>query len=521
MLLAGFGGLIYWANQPEYAVLYSDLSQKSAGSVVNRLEQQGVPYKLVSGGTMIQVPAGQVSRLRLSLAKEGVPKAGRKGYSLFDQRDVVGMSSFAQRLNYQRALEGELQRTIKGLAQVKDSRVHLVMPEKALFEEEQKPPTASVALDLGNADSLDDATVEGVANLVASAVEGLDTAQVTVVDQAGKVLNGKDKDQQKKTGPGEELLSYQRGIERQLEKELSSLVERVVGNGKAEIRVNAAINDEKVQLHEENYDPFSKAPRSKKVRTRVNQDGAEASGTAGAAANVPGGGEEQESGSATRSNYKEEVVNYEISKTVRDVLRPGGGIERLSVAVLVGGKEAAGPQEGQGEFVPRGQEQLDSIRDLVAGAAGIDPERGDTVTVRSMPLEGGQAAQAQTALGETDWWEIYMLAARYGGYALVTFLVLWFAVRPLMRYLSQARPHMQGLPEPAYAGLEGPDQGGEKALQSPSAQYRDEQLQELDRKRQEMEEMAEAEEERREHVRDMVHKRQDNAATVIRQWMRE
>lgn len=514
-MLAGFGGLIYWANQPDYAVLYSNLDQSSAGSVVDQLDQRGVPYKLVGGGSMVQVPAGEVSRLRLALAQQGVPEGGRKGYSLFDQRDVVGMSSFAQRLNFQRALEGELERTIKGLEQVKDSRVHLVMPKKALFEEEQQPPTASVALQLKNAGNIDGGSVEGVAHLVASAVEGLNTDQVTVVDQNGKVLNGEQKKKQE-TGPGDELMAYQRGIEGRLESELTSLVERVVGPGQAEVRVNAAIDDQKVQLHEVNYDPFSKVARSQKVRTRTDQQADQAGGAAGAEANVPGGEEQGNGGAGSSSNLKEEVTNYEISKTVRDVLRPGGGIERLTVAVLVGGEQSPGQGGGQQEFVPRGEEQLASIRELVADAAGVDPERGDQVTVKSMPMEGPTQTAAAAELGQRDWWDLYMALARYGGYVLVTLLVLWFAVRPLMRYLAESRQRGPVAYHPAYPGLEGPaGEGGQAAPQ------RDQHLQDMEQRRQQIEERAAAEEERRDHVRSMVTQRQDNAASVIRQWLRE
>jgi flagellar M-ring protein FliF len=388
------------------------------------------------------------------------------------------------------------------------------MPQKALFEEEQQPPTASVALQLQNAGGLDKDSVTGVANLVASAVEGLSTDQVTVVDQNGQVLNGDDKDQPK-TGPGDELLAYQRGIEGGLEKELTSLVERVVGPGQAEVRVNAAIDDEKVQLHEVNYDPFSKAARSKRVRTKVSQDEA-AGGAAGAEANVPGGEGEGDGNGATSSNLKEEVTNYEISKTVRDVLRPGGGLKRLTVAVLVGGQQAAPGGDGQQGFQSRSEEQLASIRELVANAAGIDPERGDQVTVKSLPMEGAGADTAAAQLGQSDNWDLYMTLARYGGYVLVTLLVLLFAVRPLMRYLSEGR-HRLPVAQPAYPGLEGPAQGGGES----AAPQRDQHLQEMEQRRQQIEERAAAEEERRDHVRSMVQQRQDNAASVIRQWLRE
>ncbi|MFA9461512.1 flagellar basal-body MS-ring/collar protein FliF [Thiohalorhabdus methylotrophus] len=512
LLLAGFAGLIYWAQKAEYAVLYSQLGQKNAGNVVEALEQQGVPYKLVNGGTMIQVPADQVSRLRLSLAKSGVPDAGRKGYSLFDNRDVVGMSSFAQKLNFKRALEGELERTINGLGVVEKSRVHLVTPEKALFEKDQKPAKASVALQLANGNSLDQETVDGVVHLVAAGVEGLKPEQVTVVDQNGRVLNGED-DPKQKTGPGDELVAYKRNLENNLQKQLTSLVERVVGPGRAVVRVNTDINDKKVQLHEESYDPFSKVPRSKQTRSRTGGSAGGVGGEAGAAANVPSSEEEgpQQGSGSGGVRVREETVNYEISKTVRDVLKPGGGIERLSVAVLVDGSYET--VDGNRQFVPRDQEQLDSLRSLVADAAGINQGRGDSVTVESMPLHAPE--QAQGAVGELTWWDIGMEGARYGGYVLVTFLILWFVGRPLMRYLTE--PTLRR----AESSAELEEGGGSGQALSNALGGWDEERRELESRRSEIEERAATEQERREQVRDVVRKEEENSVAVVRQWLRE
>ncbi|HKL77435.1 MAG TPA: flagellar M-ring protein FliF C-terminal domain-containing protein, partial [Gammaproteobacteria bacterium] len=294
---------------------------------------------------------------------------------------------------------------------------------------------------------------------------------------------------------------------------LTSLVERVVGPGRAEVRVNTEINDKKVQLHEENYDPFSKVPRSKQVRSRVDGNAGGVGGEAGAAANVPssesGEGAQGPGGSGAR--VKEEVVNYEISKTVRDTIKPGGGIERLSVAVLVDGNYQT--VDGQQEFVPRGPEQLDSLRSLVANAAGISQERGDTITVESMPLHAPE--QSSRAVGELSWWEIGMEAARYAGYVLVTFLILWFVGRPLMRYLTE--PHSGTVRESPYleaAGMEG--EGGAATLPE-----RDEERRELEQRRQEIEERSATENERQEQVREVVRNEQENAVGVIRQWLRE
>ena len=517
-LLAGVGGLVYWAQQPEYTVLFSDLSQGNAASVVQELEQRGVPYELVQGGTMVRVPSGRVEKLRLDLAQAGLPESGRKEYSLFDKQDVVGMSSFAQRLNYQRALEGELQRTIQGLGSVEEARVHLVMPDQALFEKDQKATTASVTLHTGGSGGVSQGSVDGVVHMVASAVEGLSPDNVTVVDGSGRVLNGDDS-KDKKTGPGDELMAYKEGLESDLEKQLTSMLERVVGQGQAEVRVNTEINDEKVQVHETSYDPFSQVERSEQTRTRIESAQDQPGGEAGARANVPEAGQQEGGGGGTQpgTRVEEKTVNYELSKTVRDVLKPGGGIERLTVAVMVDGQYTEGPDGGR-QFEPLGQQRLDSLRSLVADAAGVQPDRGDQVTVRSLPMEGGPRA-ARAGVTAPNWWELAMQGIRYGGYVLVTFLVFWFVVRPMLRYLGEMAPARQE--QVAYEGATPEAMSKEAADRLERGQARTEDLEELEQRRQEIEERAEAEEERREHVRSVVQSEQDKAVSVVRQWLRE
>lgn len=529
MLLAGIAGLVYWGQQKEYAVLYSDLTQETAGSITSELDQQGVPYQVTGGGEIVKVPKGQVSRLRLNLAEKGLPSGERAGYSLFDDQEMVGMSQFTQQLNKQRALEGELERTINGLEGVSTARVHLVMPEKALFEKDQESASASVTLHLGSGSGPDDASVQGVAHMVASAVEGLERGQVTIVDQNGEVLHGEEeKDRGLGGGSGrEEAMAFKRNLESRMEQELTSLVERIVGRNRAEVRVNADIDEKEVRLHEEEYDPFGQVARSEQLRTRNQKQPGQPGGQAGAEANVPGGGGGGESEGEGETVLREKVTNYEISKTVRDVTEPGGGVERLSVAVLVDGEYVQG-DEGEEQFQPRSEESINDIQALVSDAAGIDQERGDQVTVRSLQMQAADAAPGQEAEA-VRLQDFYLQLVKYGGYALVTLLILWFVVRPLMRYLTSAGA-TTGYPVPAGGGgtdgLEGviPEeyQGMEEGELPPEVRQRvNEERQRMANQMKASEERQRTEQERRSHVVDMINSDVDAATSVIRQWMRE
>jgi flagellar M-ring protein FliF len=528
MLLAGIAGLVYWGQQQEYAVLYSDLTQKTAGSITAQLDKQGVPYQVAGGGKIVKVPKGQVSRLRLSLAEQGLPSGERAGYSLFDKQEMVGMSKFTQKLNFQRALEGELERTINGLEGVATSRVHLVMPEKALFEKDQKKPSASVTLHLKNTAQPDSASVQGVAHMVASAVEGLGAKQVTIVDQNGEVLHGKQQEEQGIGGGNarEEALAFKRNVESRLEQELTSLVERVVGRNRAEVRVSAEINEQQVRLHEEKYDPFGQVARSEQLRTKTQKQPGQPGGVAGAEANVPGGGGEGEGAGGGETVLREKVTNYEVSKTVRDVTKPGGGVKRLSVAVLVDGKYVQG-ENGQEQFQPRSEESLNDIQALVTDAAGINQERGDEVTVRSLQMEAAAGARPREAEA-ARLQDFYLQLVKYGGYALVTLLILWFVVRPLMRYLTSGGEARYPVAAGAGGteGLEGviPEeyQGMEEGELPPEVRQRvTEERQRMANQMKASEERQRTEQERRSHVVDMINSDVDAATSVIRQWMRE
>lgn len=529
MLLAGMAGLVYWGQQQEYAVLYSDLTQKTAGSITSELDQQRVPYQVAGGGKIVKVPKGQVSRLRLTLAEKGLPSGERAGYSLFDNQEMVGMSKFTQQLNRQRALEGELERTINGLEGVSTARVHLVMPEKALFEKDQESASASVTLHLGSGSGPDEASVQGVAHMVASAVEGLERGQVTIVDQNGEVLHGKEDQDEGGLGGGsarEEAMAFKRNVESSLEKELTSLVERVVGRNRAEVRVNAEINQEQVRLHEEQYDPFGQVARSEQLRTRTEKQPGQPGGVAGAEANVPGGGGEGEGSGNGETMLREKVTNYEISKTVRDVTKPGGGVERLSVAVLVDGKYVQA-EGGEEQFQPRGEESLNDIQALVADAAGINQERGDRVTVRSLQMQAQAAPRREAEAVRLQ--DFYLQLVKYGGYALVTLLILWFVVRPLMRYLTGGATAGYPVPAGAGGGTEGMEgvipeeyQGMEEGELPPEVRQRvNDERQRMANQMKASEERQRTEQERRSHVVDMIHSDVDAATSVIRQWMRE
>ncbi len=435
-LVLGFVALGLWAGAPEYAVLYGGLAAEDAAQVVERLKSEAVPYELRDGGRTIRVPSDRVHDIRLTLAGEGLPQGGVVGFEIFDQSGF-GMTDFAQKVNYARALEGELTRTIRRLEGVQGARVHLVLPERRLFEQDSQPASASVVLQLGAGRRLSGKQIQGVVYLVASSVEGLGPDRITVVDTQGNVLY---------QSQGEDVgllaanqLEFKRAYEKEAERRVRDMLERVLGNGTAVVQVAATFDFDRVEETSETYDPEAVAVRSEERVSESATGGQGQSGVPGVASNVEGA-----EGTATApqaapatpsaSNRESETVNYEVSKKVTRIQRSQGVLRRLTVAVAVDGTYRNGA-DGEREFVPRTAEELDQLRLLVQNAVGADAGRGDAVQVTSIPF----SAVEEAAVAGTRWGpELLVPLARYGVALLVLVAFVLFVARPLVRWLTRS-----------------------------------------------------------------------------------
>lgn len=260
--MLAFAALIMLANRTDYRPLFTNLAAEDAGEIVKKLKESKTPYQITPDGKGVLVPSDRVYDLRLSLASEGLPQGGGVGFEIFDRKNF-GMTEFVQKLNYQRALQGELARTITQLSGVEQARVHLVIPEKTLFKDAEKPATASVVLKMKGSKNLKESEVQGILHLVASSIEGMNSENVTVLDSRGKVLS--------KGGAGagdttakaaNTMLEMQRSYERNMEERLQTLLDRVVGGGKSVARVTATFDFKQVERVEEKFDPETIAVRS-------------------------------------------------------------------------------------------------------------------------------------------------------------------------------------------------------------------------------------------------------------------
>ncbi len=346
--VAGLIALALWTQQPDMQVLFTNLNSEDASSIIDKLKESKTPYDTTGGGATILVPTAQVHDLRLTLASQGIPKGGGVGYEIFD-RTSIGMSEFVQKLNYRRALQGELARTIAQMPEVERARVHLAIPERRLFAAEQERPRASVVVSLRNAQVLSKGQVQGVVHLVASSVEGLQARDITVVDGHGHLLSSTAQDET--AGLTNTQLEYQRTIEKDIEGRIQSMLERIVGLNKAEVRVSSLIDFRKVETTEERYDPNGQVVRSEqRGQEKANGVNGMSGGVPGVQSNVPPGTEaEATPTSSNATQTKNETVNYEISRTVSRIVEPIGSIKKLSVAVLVDGTYEVAQSRGRGD----------------------------------------------------------------------------------------------------------------------------------------------------------------------------
>lgn len=422
-----------WASRPNYTTAYTGLSEKDAAEIVDILQKQGIPYELTGDGTTIRVPSQDVYKVRLEVARQGLPRGGTVGFELFDQSGLgnLGMTDFTQRVSYQRALEGELSRTISALDGVEQARVHLVIPEKRLFTQNQAKSTASVMLELHPGRSLSEDQVWGISNLVASSVEGLEADNITIVDVHGRVLaEGTASQSAEKSGLRLNMaqISAGRDVERNLEGRLQQMLDEALGPNKAVVRISADLDWAQVETTSEQFKPESDSQAGvvRSLRQTLETTGGitVTGGVPGVDANVAPIYQPVITGTQGAGLVRRDTtVNYEVSKTVMRTVNTPGDIKRLSVAVLLDSNDA--------NLVA----QQPAIEQMVQAAIGYNSTRGDTVTVDVLPFDN-QLAEETSALKEAQRRDLYMDLARLGA-AILGVLILLFFVRRTFRRLEE------------------------------------------------------------------------------------
>lgn len=468
-VLFGTIALAYWVQVPSYRVLFNRLDSSDAGAVVEYLKAEHIPYRVNADGGRIEVPSGRVHETRMALAAQGVPQGGGVGFELFDKQ-TLGMTDFVQRLGFQRALQGELARSIAELSAVEAARVHLALPERSLFVAEDRKPSASVVVRLRAGRTLDLDQVDGIVHLVAGSVEGMIPSEVTVVDVNGNILSREL--QQDGHTPAQTLQAYQRELEEVYVGRIETMLERVLGPGHAVARVSVDVDRAQVEETLENYDPDAAAVRTERRTSESNSHGS-ATGVPGVDATLTNDPDAAGGPANPLSEREDAQLTYEISKHTSRRVETVGGLKRLSVAVLVDG--AAPPAAAEGEdgaetpaaaFVPRPAEELDRYRELVKRAVGFNEDRGDEIEVISAPFHAtdpvlleGPGFFAQVGEWSDQIWRAIGL--------VVVLVVGLFVVRPFLLAMADRAPVAE--PEPTTLNALDGDIGENLALPGPSA----------------------------------------------------
>jgi flagellar M-ring protein FliF len=433
--------LMTWSQKADQQLLFANLSEEDAGAIIQKLNEQKIPYTTTGGGIM--VPSDKVYEVRLQLASQGLPQGGGVGFELFDKTSFT-MSDFVQKLNYRRALQGELSRTIRSLAEVEECRVHLAIPEKTLFMQKDEKPKASVLLKLRPGRRLSQSQVQGIVHLVSSSIEGLDANDVTVVNNDGDMLTAAVDENFVETGG---QFEYQRNYEHDVETKVISMLEPVVGKGKVKVRVAANFDFTKTEKTEEKYDPDSQVARSEQKNTEKSTGGT-SGGVPGIASNLPGRQQTAAAlpGNPAVSEKKSETINYELTKTISHVISPTGEIKKLSAVVLVDGTYAAAKGSKETKYVPRTEDEVKQFEDMVKNAVGFNADRGDQIKVVNLPFEVTPQEDMVDTPVPSRVMPTVMTASKYFVPFVGVMLLFLFVVKPLMKTLTESAP--LALPQP-------------------------------------------------------------------------
>jgi flagellar M-ring protein FliF len=452
--------LVLWTRSPDYRVLYSNLSDQDGGAIIAALQQANAPYKLSESGTAILVPSDQVAEVRMRLASQGLPKSGSVGMELMDN-EKFGISQFAEQVNYQRALEGELERTIGSISVVRAARVHLAMPKPTVFVREREAPTASVLVNLYPGRALDEGQVAAITHMVASSVPNLPVKNVTVIDQDGNLLTQPPSG----TGLDASQLKYVQQVEHNTQRRIDAILAPLFGAGNAHSQVSADIDFSQLEQTAETYgpngNPQQAAIRSQQTSSATEVGQAGASGVPGALSNTPpqpasapvvaaNGASATSAATTPVSEHKDATTNYELDKRISHVEQPMGGIKRLSAAVVINYQRVV-DATGRATMQPLSADQLAKVDQLVKDAMGFDAKRGDSVNIVNSTF-----STEVDPLANLPWWRqpdviaLAMQAAKWIGIGFAALILYFVMVKPALR---------RAFPPPQAAAASGPNVG--------------------------------------------------------------
>jgi len=462
-MVAAMVAVWMWGQQPDYRVLFSNFSDRDGGAIVAELEKMGIPYKYAEGGGAVLVPSTHVHDARLKLASQGLPKGGNVGFELMENQRL-GSSQFVERINFQRAMEGELARSIESVSAVQAARVHLAMPKDSVFVSEQKSPTASVLLNLHPGRTLDPQQISAIVHLVASSVPELMTKNVTLVDQNGNLLSDAGRNAGSISGMDPSQIKYVQELQQSVVRRIESIITPIVGPNNVRAEATADVDFSRSEQAVESYKP-NQTPEAMVVRSQQTSESlngvASPGGVPGALTNQPpapatapivapdqAAAPAGAAGPAT-STRKDATFNYEVDKTIQYVQQGGGGLKRLSVAVVVNHKRST-DAEGKVVMQPLTEAEITQITNLVKDAMGFNAERGDSVNVVNTPFARAEVE----ALPDLPFWkqsenreyiEMAKTAGKYLLMALALVLLYLRGLKPLLKKLDE----MAKLPPPA------------------------------------------------------------------------
>lgn len=432
--------MAFMVSGKDYVPLFSNIPADQVSTVIAKLNEKNIPFTLQDSGKTIAVPKDLLHSTQMTMMSEiGSPKMGNIGLEIFDKQDF-GVNSYAQKVNYQRALQGELMRAINTLSAVKQSKVILAMPNKKTFLEEGNKASASVVVELHQGKELSQDQIRGIRYLVANAVEGMDADRVTVLDERGKILT---KQYDGTTAGSSELMELKEKVEAELEQRIEQMLSKVVGHAKVVAQVDATLNHRIISSVEESVDPEKTAIRSQQSEeesldgSRVNP-----AGVPGSRANIPGA-EDAAGTVGFRQDVKKEIktTNYEVPKTVRNIKESAGNLERLSVAVVVDGVRITTTKEDgtvDSKWNPRSAEELKKYEELVKNAIGFSSSRGDSVRIENIEFEPEDFSEAERLLTNLERKKLIHALFKWAllGFSLALFFFI--VVRPFMQWITDS-----------------------------------------------------------------------------------